>query len=150
MNLRVIETMRCQFPDTVIGLSDHQDGIALAPVAYALGARIFEKHFTLDHNAKGSDHRFSLEPDGMKRMVRDLKRTREALGDGVKRPYESEQPGLYKMAKSIVAARDLPAGHVLTVEDLAFKSPAGGLPPYQAHDLIGTRLDHDVWEDECL
>lgn len=100
MNLRVIQTYLRYLPFTVIGLSDHQDGISLAPVAYALGARIFEKHFTLDHTWKGSDQAFSLEPEGMKRMVHYLHQTYEALGDGVKRCYDSERGPLSKMQKS--------------------------------------------------
>lgn len=100
MDLRVIETLREDFPGLVIGLSDHQDGIDMAPVAYTLGARIIEKHFTLDHNAKGSDHRFSLEPDGMRHMIQSLRRVHEALGDGTKKFYESELVGLRKMRKA--------------------------------------------------
>ena len=150
MNLRVIESYRQQFPDTVVGLSDHYDGIMPAPVAFALGARIFEKHFTLDHNGRGSDHRFSLEPEGLRRMVRDLHRVREALGDGCKRPYESEAAGLQKMAKSLVAARDLPAGYRLTAEDIAYRSPGGGLPPYRDGELIGRILRHDLREHEAI
>lgn len=99
MNLRAIETYRNRLPDTVVGLSDHQDGIAMAPVAYALGARVFEKHFTLHRSWKGSDQPFSLEPDGMRRMVRDLQRVTVALGDGEKRPYPSEEAPLSKMRK---------------------------------------------------
>ena len=150
MNLRVIQAYRDAFPYTVIGLSDHQDGISLAPVAYALGARLFEKHYTLDHNAKGSDHRFSLEPDGMKRMVRDLKRTREALGDGVKRPYASEQAGLYKMGKSIVAANSLLPGQKVEAADLAVKSPNDGLEPWKVDKLIGRRVTQTIEAGETL
>ena len=99
MNLRYIESLRDRYQDTVVGLSDHQSGIAMAPVAYALGARIFEKHFTLNRTMKGSDNVFSLEPDGMRKMVRDLKRTRLALGDGVKRRYAEEVASLIKMGR---------------------------------------------------
>lgn len=140
MNLRVIETYREHFPYTVIGLSDHQSGIAMGPVAYTLGARIFEKHFTLHHAWKGSDQAFSLEPSGLRRFVRDIHRTREALGDGIKRPYESEAPGLSRMAKSLVAARDLPAGYVLRPEDVLLKSPNTGLSPNKLNMLVGRRL----------
>lgn len=99
MNLNVITTLRQRFPSTVIGLSDHYNGIALAPAAYVLGARIFEKHFCLHHTDKGSDQAFSLEPSGMARMVRDLKRTRLALGNGVKRRLDAEIPALVKMGR---------------------------------------------------
>ncbi len=141
LHLRVIETYRERFPDVVVGLSDHQNGIAMALVAYMLGARVIEKHFTLNHAWKGSDHAYSLMPDGMRRLVRDLNRIPEALGDGVKRPLASEERPLEKMGKKLVAARELPAGHLLASGDLAAKSPAdGGLPPYELDRLLGRRL----------
>lgn len=150
MDLRVIETLRERFPDTVIGLSDHQNGIALAPVAYVLGARILEKHFTLNRAWKGSDQAFSLEPGGLRRMVRDLQRTRAAMGDGVKRVHATERAALFKMQKSLVAAVDLRAGHVLSDEDIAIKSPGGGLPPYRLDELIGRKLSSDVQRDQII
>jgi N-acetylneuraminate synthase/sialic acid synthase len=141
LNLRVIETYRERFPGVVVGLSDHQSGIAMALVGFMLGARVIEKHFTLDHAWKGSDHAFSLMPEGMRRLVRDLRRVPLALGDGVKRPLPSEERPLAKMGKKLVAARDLPAGHVLGPGDLEAKSPAdGGLPPYELDRLLGRRL----------
>lgn len=150
MNLGVIEKYRERFPYTVVGLSDHQDGIDMAPVAYALGARIFEKHFTLSHSWKGSDHAFSLEPEGMRRMVQSLRRVQVALGDGIKRVYESEKPGLYKMGKSLVAARAVPAGYTMTADDIAIKSPGGGLPPYKIDALIGKVTPRFFGKDESL
>jgi sialic acid synthase len=141
LNLQVIEAYRERFPDLVIGLSDHQSGIAMALVGYMLGARVIEKHFTLDHAWKGSDHAFSLMPDGMRRLARDLHRIPAALGDGVKRRLESEDRPLEKMGKKLVAARELPAGHVLAPGDVVAKSPAdGGLPPYELDRLLGRRL----------
>ncbi len=141
LQLRVIETYRERFPDVVVGLSDHQNGIAMALVAYMLGARVIEKHFTLNHAWKGSDHAYSLMPEGMRRLVRDLHRVPEALGDGVKRPLPSEERPLEKMGKKLVAVRELPAGHLLAAGDLAARSPAdGGLPPYELDRLLGKRL----------
>ena len=109
MNLCVIRSLRSRYADMVIGLSDHQSGIAMAPVAYTLGARIFEKHFTLHRAWKGSDQAFSLEPGGMRRMVRDLRRTRQAMGDGVKRRLEAEVPALVKMGRTDLARERLMA-----------------------------------------
>jgi len=141
LNLQVVETYRQRFPDLVVGLSDHQSGIAMALVGYMLGARVIEKHFTLNHAWKGSDHAFSLMPEGMRRLVRDLERVPTALGDGVKRPFASEAKPLEKMGKKLVAARHLPAGHVVAAGDLVAKSPAdGGLPPYELDDLLGRTL----------
>jgi sialic acid synthase len=141
LNLKVVETYRERFPDLLIGLSDHQSGIAMALVGYMLGARVIEKHFTLDHAWKGSDHAFSLMPEGMRRLVRDLQRVPLALGDGVKRRLDSEERPLEKMGKKLVAARPLAVGHVLGAGDLVAKSPAdGGLPPYELDRLLGRRL----------
>jgi N-acetylneuraminate synthase/sialic acid synthase len=149
LNLRVIETYRERFPDVVIGLSDHQSGIAMALVAHMLGAQVIEKHFTLDHAWKGSDHAFSLMPEGMRRLVRDLERIPAALGDGEKRRLPSEERPLEKMGKKLVAARVLPAGHTLGPSDIAAKSPAdGGLPPYELDRLVGRRLLRPLGPDE--
>lgn len=137
LNLRVIATFRERFPQTVVGLSSHDNGIAMALAAYMLGARVVEKHFTLNHTWKGTDHAFSLEPIGFQKMVRDLNRVRVAMGDGVKRVYESEVTPMVKMGKSLMAARDLPAGHALRREDIAIKSPGGGVPPYEIDKVIG-------------
>ena len=151
LNLGVVESYRERFPDLVIGLSDHQSGIAMSLVGYMLGARVIEKHFTLNHAWKGSDHAFSLMPEGMRRLVRDLHRVPDAVGDGVKRPLASEARPLEKMGKKLVATRDLPVGHVLTAEDLAARSPAdGGLPPYELDDLLGRRLTRPLMVDHAL
>jgi len=141
LHLNVITTLRERFPEFVIGLSDHQNGIAMALVAYMLGARVIEKHFTLDHALKGRDHAFSLMPEGMRRLVRDLHRIPSALGSAEKRPLDIEADPLEKMGKKLVAVRDLEQGRVLTAAALAIKSPAdGGLPPYELDRLVGRRL----------
>jgi N-acetylneuraminate synthase/sialic acid synthase len=151
LNLAVITTLRERYPDLVIGLSDHHNGIAMAPVAFMLGARVFEKHFTLNHAWKGTDHAYSLMPDGMRRFVRDLRRVPVSLGDGVKRKLASEERPLAKMGKKLVAARDLPAGHVLAPGDLLAKSPAdGGLPPYEIDGLLGRALARPLAEEEAV
>lgn len=150
LNLRVIQTFRERFPDAVIGLSSHDNGIAMSPVAYVMGAGVIEKHFTLNRAAKGTDHAFSLTPEGLHRMVRDLRRAHEALGDGVKRCYESEKAPLYKMQKKLVAARDLPAGHVLTVEDIAIKSPNDGLLAFEFDNIVGMRLTAPLKADDNI
>ena len=150
MNLNVITVFRERFPDLVIGLSDHQSGVAMAVVAYMLGARVIEKHFTLNRAWRGTDHAFSLEPAGLKKVVRDLQRTRVALGDGIKRPLPCEEKPLYKMAKKLVAARELPAGHLLSREDVAIKSPCDGLPPYELENVLGKVLRRSLKEDENI
>ena len=134
----------------MVGLSSHDNGIAMAVAAYLLGARVVEKHFTLNHTWKGTDHAFSLEPIGFQKMVRDLKRVRVALGDGVKRVYESEVAPMVKMGKQLVAARDLPAGHAIRREDIAIKSPGGGLPPYEIDKLIGRTARVALKADQAI
>jgi sialic acid synthase len=150
LDLRVIETYRERFPEAVVGLSGHDNGISMPVVAYVLGARIVEKHFTLNRAMKGTDHRFSLEPQGFRKMVRDLRRTRRGLGSSEKRMFPSEAEPAIKMAKKLVAARDLPAGHRLRADDIAFKSPGDGLPPYELERIVGGVLRQAVTEDTAF
>ncbi len=150
MNLRVITVLRDMFPDLVIGLSDHQSGIAMAMVAYTLGARIIEKHFTLNRAWKGTDQAFSLEPVGLRKLVRDLQRAHIAIGDGIKRPLPCESRSVLKMSKKLVASRDLPEGHLLTREDIAIKSPGDGMPPYELSNIVGKVIVRSLSEDENI
>ena len=150
LNLRVIETLRNEFPELVIGFSSHDNGIAMAVAGYMLGARIVEKHFTLNRALKGTDHAFSLEPTGMRKMVRDLRRLQVALGDGRKQVFSSEKEPITKMGKSLVAAHALKQGHILEIEDIAMKSPGGGLPPYELGSVTGRVLTRDMAEDELI
>jgi len=150
LNLRVIATLRNTFPGVTVGLSDHYNGISMAVVAYVLGARVIEKHFTLNHTWKGTDQAFSLEPAGFRKMVRDLRRTRVSLGDGTKAPLAKEANALVKMGKSLVADRNIEAGHCLTEADIGIKSPGGGLPPYEIDNLIGKRVLRALFADELF
>ncbi|MBI5815578.1 MAG: N-acetylneuraminate synthase family protein [Nitrospinae bacterium] len=147
LDLNVITTYRNRFEDVVIGFSDHSNGIAMGPVSYLLGSRVIEKHFTLNRAMRGTDHAFSLEPVGLRKLVRDLKRTRVALGSAVKRVHECEKSPIIKMGKKLVAASSLPKGHVLTHEDVAIKSPGDGLAPYELDRVIGKKLLVDIKED---
>jgi N-acetylneuraminate synthase/sialic acid synthase len=156
LNLKVIDTFARAFPDIVIGFSSHDNGIAMPLVGYMLGARVFEKHFTLNRAWKGTDQAFSLEPAGLKRVVRDLQRTHEALGSGQKVPYASEVKPLNKMVKRMVAARDLQAGHVLTEADIDYRIPveakitANALQPYWVDHFVGKTLKHPVPAQEII
>ncbi len=150
LNLRVIESFRQEFPGVVVGFSAHDNGIAMPLIAYALGARIVEKHFTLNRAWKGTDHALSLAPDGMRRLVRDLHRAHQALGDGKKKPLPDEVAPIKKMAKKLVAARNLPAGHTLTKADISIKSPGDGLLPYYLDSVIGRTLKKPLAEDETI
>lgn len=150
LDLRVIQTYRERFPDVVVGYSGHDSGIAMALVAYSVGARVVEKHFTLNRAMKGTDHAFSLEPVGMSKLVRDLRRARIALGSGEKRFHLTEVAPGEKMGKKIVARHDLTEGHVLRAEDLAMKSPGDGLAPHRLPDVVGRTLLKAVWADDAI
>lgn len=144
LNLSVIATYRERYPDMVIGLSAHDNGIAMAVAAYVLGARVIEKHFTLCHAMKGTDHGFSLEPSGLKKLVRDLQRVRLALGDGVKRALPVEAGAVEKMGKRLYAARDLVAGQILAVEDITVRSPGGYPQPFKLPKYVGRAIPLDL------
>ncbi|MEQ1572680.1 MAG: N-acetylneuraminate synthase family protein [Vicinamibacterales bacterium] len=150
LDLCVISTYRERFPGAVAGFSSHDNGIAMPVAAFMLGARIVEKHFTLNRAMKGTDHAFSLEPVGLRKMVRDLDRTFKAMGNGVKKIYESEKAPIVKMGKSLVVARDLSAGHVLGPEDIVMKSPGGGIPPYDLDKVLGRVALKPLHEDDFL
>ena len=150
LNLNVITTFRERFPNTTIGLSSHDNGISMSVAAYMLGARVVEKHFTLNHTWKGTDHAFSLEPNGFRKLVRDLQRTRAAMGDGVKRVYESEVKPITNMGKKLVVVRDLPAGYMIQREDITIKSPGDGLQPYEIDKIIGRVTSEAMKEDDDI
>jgi N-acetylneuraminate synthase/sialic acid synthase len=116
-----------------------------------LGARVIEKHFTLSHSWKGTDHAYSLMPEGLRKLVRDLSRIPVAIGDGVKQPLPSEVRPLEKMGKKLVAARPLPVGHVLAEGDLVARSPFDeGLAPCELEGLLGCVLLRALDEEDAI
>ena len=144
LGLRVITQYRERFAGAVIGFSGHDSGIAMPLAAYVLGARIVEKHFTLDREMPGPDHRASSEPAEFAALVRGIRAVESALGDGCKRPAASEHNTTEVARKSLVAACDLPAGTTLTAEMLATLRPGTGLSPALTEQLIGRRLRHAI------
>jgi N-acetylneuraminate synthase/sialic acid synthase len=150
LNLNAILTLKKEFPDAIIGYSGHDYGILAPAAAYMLGATVVEKHFTLNRAWKGTDHRFSLEPTGLYKMIRDLRRIDASLGDGKKNIQDFEKDARMKMGKSLYAARPLTAGRVLTQEDIAIKSPGGGLPPYKLDEVLGKMLKINLPEDALI
>jgi len=150
LNLRVISTFREEFPSVVVGFSGHDDGVSSSWIAYALGARVIEKHFTLDRQSRGSDHHFSLEPAELAELVAGLGRARAALGEPDKRADDREKAAIRKMGKKLVAARDLRAGCRLTDEDIAIKSPGDGMRPYLLPKVVGRSLRQPLAEDADL
>ncbi|MAL83381.1 MAG: N-acetylneuraminate synthase [Idiomarina sp.] len=128
INLNAMDTIHQAFK-LPVGYSDHSDGIIIPIAAAAKGARIIEKHFTLDRHLEGPDHKASMEPEQLKQMVTSIRTIEKALGDGIKRPTKSEINNKPIARRSLVAARRLKAGQVITKEDIAVKRPGGGLSP---------------------
>jgi N-acetylneuraminate synthase len=149
VNLAAMQTMRAAF-QLPVGYSDHTEGIEISLAAVAMGATIIEKHLTLDRNAEGPDHAASLEPGDFKRMVSAIRRIEQSRGDGIKTPKNSEIKNIDIARKSIVAARALKAGDVLTSEDLTCKRPGSGRPPIDYWSLIGTTVTRSYDEEDPL
>jgi len=139
-NLRVLETYQRQYPDVVPGFSDHTVGITCSMGAVALGARLIEKHVTYDRDAAGPDHWFSSNAEEFAAMVEATRDLLSALGSPRKRILDTEEQGAKYGRRSIVAARDLPEGHMLKPEDLAFLRPGTGIDPFDVDRVIGRKL----------
>lgn len=149
VNLRAINTIAERFCVDV-GYSDHTEGILIPIAAVAMGAKIIEKHFTLDKTMPGPDHKASLEPDELKMMIENIRKLEAAMGDGIKRPSYSEQKNIVVARKSIVAKRDIKGGELLNENNLGIKRPGMGISPMKWFDVIGTRAKKDFKEDELI
>lgn len=143
VNLELIPYYKKKF-NCIIGFSSHDNGPALSLASYVKGARIIEKHFTLDRSLKGTDHAMSLAPSGLRKLIKDLRKTEKALGNGVKTFQDGEKEPIKKMAKKIVSSKAIKKGTIIQLEHLEFKSPGDGLPPYLAYEIIGKKLTKDV------
>ena len=150
VHLNVLQTYMKEFPDTVIGYSGHEQGIAIPPAAVALGAKIIERHFTLDRTMKGGDHAASLEPQGFAKMVRDIRHIEEAMGNTEKKIQESEAPVFRKLAKSIVSAVNISSGDSITANMLTTKGPGTGISPMHLNELIGKISKIDIPADQVI
>ena len=150
VNLNAMLTMRQAYPGATVGYSDHTEGIHIPVAAAALGARVLEKHFTLDRRMPGPDHQASLEPHELKTMVAQVRSVVSALGDGRKRPMPSELANRAVARKSIVADRAIAAGEILTAENLATRRPGNGLSPMLWDEVIGRPAPRDLRENESL
>lgn len=149
VNLRAMDTMAAAF-GLPVGYSDHSIGMDIAIAAVARGARIIEKHFTLDRNLPGPDHMASLEPMELRQMVDAIRNVESALGSSLKRPVDGELPNIGAARRSIVAARRIVAGELLTADALTSKRPGYGLSPMQTWDLIGRRAGRAYEADELM
>jgi N,N'-diacetyllegionaminate synthase len=149
VNLKGMLTIRDEF-DVKIGYSDHTLGIEIPTAAVAMGASVIEKHFTLDRDMEGPDHKASLDPDELKAMVKAIRNVENALGDGVKRPSSSEIKNKSVARKSIVAGRNILAGEAFTEENLATKRPGTGINPMRWDEIIRKTAKRDFMEDEAI
>jgi N-acetylneuraminate synthase len=138
VNLRAMDTLRLAF-DVPVGYSDHSEGLAIALAAVALGAAVLEKHFTLDRSLPGPDHKASLEPAELGKLVRDIRRIEQAMGHGRKEPAPSELETASVARKSLVAACDIPAGTTVATEHVAARRPGTGIPPRMRERLLGRK-----------
>jgi sialic acid synthase SpsE len=152
-NLRAIATLRREFPGRVIGYSDHvppDPEMLTLTLAYALGASVIEKHFTDDKTLPGNDHYHAMDEHDLRTAVVQCGRARALMGTGVKDVGQAERDARRFARRSLVAARDLHRGHVLSLHDLHLKRPGTGISPTELEGVVGRRLAHDVVEDEVL
>ena len=149
VNLKAMKTLRDAF-GVEVGYSDHTKGIEVPIAAVAMGAAVIEKHFTLDRNMEGPDHKASLEPQELKQMVDSIRHVEAALGSGDKKPSPSEKKNMAVARKSIVAAARIKAGDILTEENITVKRPGNGICPMRWKEVLGTRAVRDFEEDELI
>jgi N,N'-diacetyllegionaminate synthase len=150
VNLYAMKTIEKAFPGLKVGYSDHTNGIEVPIAAVALGAKVIEKHFTLDKSLPGPDHKASLEPEELKQMVISIRNIEKALGTGWKKPSESEMKNIKIARRSIVAAKTIKKGELFTKENLALKRPGDGLSPVFWYEIIGKKSNYDFFEDEKI
>ncbi|MDY6356554.1 MAG: N-acetylneuraminate synthase [Catonella sp.] len=149
VNLRAMVTMRDEL-GLPVGYSDHTKGIEIPVAAVAMGATIIEKHFTLDRNMEGPDHKASLEPDELKLMVESIRNVEAALGDGIKETSDSERGNIAIVRKSIVAKCDIKRGDIFTEENITTKRPGTGISPMKWFEVLGKKAIRDFNEDELI
>lgn len=149
VNLRAMVAMKKAFGVST-GYSDHTQGIEIPIAAVALGATVIEKHFTLDRNLPGPDHKASLEPHELKAMVEGIRNVERALGDGVKRPSPSELKNKPIARKSLVAIRPISSGEAFTAENMGAKRPGTGLSPMRWDEVLGRIASKDFAVDDLI
>jgi len=149
INLSAIETLRTTFSYPV-GFSDHSMGVAIALAARASGAMVIEKHFTLDHNLDGPDHKMSLDVREFKQLVSGVRRIELARGSGIKKPTQAEQKLLLTSRRGMKAVRDMMKGHALALHDIKIVKPTTGIQPEHLIDVIGKRLTISVQKNHPI
>jgi len=133
-----------------VGYSDHTPGIEIPVAAVAMGASVIEKHFTIDKTMDGPDHKASLEPSELTDMVRAIRNVQSAMGNGIKKPSESEKKNMTAARKSIVAAKNIEQGETLTETNLAVKRPGHGISPLKWDEVLGTKAKQNYKKDDLI
>jgi N,N'-diacetyllegionaminate synthase len=149
VNLKAMLTIKEAFK-VDIGYSDHTKGVEVPTASVALGAKVIEKHFTLDNSMEGPDHRASLEPEELKNMVDSIRNVENALGDGIKKPSKSEAKNKDIARKSIVAAKEIKQGEIFTKNNLTIKRPGNGINPMQWPNILGKKAKREFSFDELI
>ncbi len=152
INLNVLKTYSQRYPDVVLGLSDHTHGHATILGALALGARVFEKHFTDDNNREGPDHKFAMNPVTWKAMVDAANELYNAMGDGIKKIEDNERESVIVQQRAVYVQRQLSKGSIITAADIYPLRPlkTNCVYPYEMDKVIGKHILRDVMPDECL
>jgi N,N'-diacetyllegionaminate synthase len=150
VNLRAMQTIKAAFPGIRVGYSDHTVGIEVPIAAVAMGATVIEKHFTLDQNLPGPDHRASLEPQGLEAMIRAIRNIEIAMGSGIKAPSPSELKNKAVVRKSIVAGCRIAKGETFTEKNLVVKRPGTGIQPMLWDEIIGHKSVRNFEADELI
>ncbi len=149
VNLKAMKILENTFA-MAVGYSDHTAGIEVPIAAVAMGATVIEKHFTLDRNMEGPDHKASLEPNELASMVRAIRNVEMALGDGVKAPTESEMKNIPIARKSIIASRKIKKGEIFSENNITTKRPGNGISPMRWFEVLGKKAQRDFEEDELI
>lgn len=150
INLNVIDTYRKVFPNNIIGFSDHSLGFEASIGAAAKGVKVIEKHFTINKEMDGPDHKASLNPRELKEWVKHIRNLEKSLGDNKKFPSKNEQEIAKIARKSIVTIRDIKKGDVLTAQNIDIKRPGTGIPPKFFEEIIGKKVKDDITKDSVL
>jgi len=148
-NLRAMDTIKRAF-GLPVGYSDHTEGITIPVAAVARGAQVIEKHFTLDKNMPGPDHKASLEPGELKGLVQAIRAVEEAIGTGIKIPAADEVPNIPIVRKCLVAARDIAVGEVFSQENLTAKRAGKGISPMDVWNLLEKKANRHYKQDEII
>lgn len=150
IHLNNIPLLQSKFPDCPVGFSDHTLGTEIACAATALGAAVIEKHLTLDKQKPGMDNNMAIEPEEMSLLVKSCNNVYEAMGSKTRIVSDAEYSQRLKMRRSVVATKDLPAGHIITFDDLAVKRPGTGIPADKKDTLVGKKLVRAVEADTLI